>query len=384
MKNARNQFSLGLISLLILSSFSKISAQELQLFGNQERTELVKRAGNYFYNMQPDSASMVIELVREILPNHPIVPMLEALNIAWTEMPLSTNSKKLELHMAALERVIEKSQLLQEAYEDHPEGVFFETSARGIKSELYAREGSYLKSMSEARRMYSLMKKGFYLVEEHSEFLFMTGLYNYFREKYPERHPIYKPFMWVFRSGNVELGLQQMDSATEVGVLTKIEAHLYIAYVYLRYEENTEKAKLYLENLVSEYPNNSFFKSKMIECYVTNNEFEIALPLINELSRKEDNYYKMCGEVFYGMYLEMEKLSLDQAQFFYEKSLLTGKNYTIKGLYFKSLAYIGLGRIYQKRNNSILARDFYEKAIELNESDAVTNEAIQRLKNLKD
>jgi predicted Zn-dependent protease len=131
----------------------------------------------------------------------------------------------------------------------------------------------------------------------------------------------------------------------------------------LRYEENTEKAKLYLENLVSEYPNNSFFKSKLIECYVTNNEFKIALPLINELSRKEDNYYKMCGEVFYGMYLEMERLSLDQAQFFYEKSLLTGKNYTIKGLYFKSLAYIGLGRIYQKGTIQFSLETFMKKQL---------------------
>lgn len=383
MKNARNQFNLGLISLFILLNFSNISAQELQLFGNEERIELVKRAGNYFYNMQPDSASIVIDSVRKIMPNHPIVPMLEALNIAWTEMPLRTTSKAFGAHMAALDRVIESSLVLQEAHEDHPEGVFFETSARGIKSEHYAREGSYLKSLSEARRMYSLMKIGFELVEEHSEFLFMTGLYNYFREKYPERHSVYKPFMWVFRSGNVELGLQQMDSATEVGVLTKIEAHLYIAYVYLRYEENTDKAKFYLENLVSEYPENSYFMSKLIECYVAKNEFTLALPLINSLAKKEDNYYKMCGEVFYGMYLEKEKSSLNQAQIYYEKALVSGQNYTLKGLFFRSLAYIGLGRIYEERQNQILARDFYEKAIELNESDAVTKEAKKRLKALK-
>ena len=382
MNSARILIYLGSISLLIISQVEIVQAQKLALFGNEKRIEMVRQGGNFIYNMQPDSADYYIALVEKELPNHPIVPMMQALNIAWTEMPLRTTSKVFDAHVAALDKVIEKSQLLQEKIEDHPEGVFFEASARGIKSEYYAREGSYLKSLGEARRMYSLMKTGFELVEEHTEFLFMTGLYNYFREKYPQRHPVYKPFMWVFRSGDIELGLKQMDSATEVGILTKIEAHLYISYVYLRYEENTDKAKKYLESLVREYPNNLYFKSKLIECHVLKNEFDKALPLIGILSKQEDNYYRMCGEVFYGMYLEKEKLSFDKAQVYYEKALISGQLYTLKGLYFRSLAYIGLGRVYEHKNNLILASDFYEKAIEVNESEVVTKQAKQRLKAL--
>jgi len=372
--------------ILVFSSLIglKIQAQNLPLFDNKSRIALVKKGGDYIYNMQPDSASIIIAKVKKMMPDHhPIVPMMEALNIGWQEMPLRSSSKVFDAHIAALNRVIEASGKLQEQQEGHPEGIFFELVARGLKAEYYAREGSYMKALGEARKMYTLSKRGFELADKYSEFLFPIGLYNYFREKYPERHPIFKPFLWVFKSGNIEKGLAQLDSATQVGILTKIEAHLYISYIYLRYEDDTSKAKKYLRNLVEEYPNNSYFKSKLIEYYAIKHDFVKTLPLIKNLRKKKDNYYKMCAEVFYGLYLEKEKNDIQNALIYYKKSLKTGKQYTHKALYFKSLAYIGLGRIIAIQGNITLAQEFFEKAIEIDESDVVTAEAKKALKNLK-
>lgn len=361
----------------------KGQAQKLRLFGNNDRIELVKKGRNYIYNMQPDSANIIIKQVRNTLPNHPIVPMMEALNIAWQEMPLHSTSKVYDSHIDALDKVIKASEQLQQEQEYHPEGIFFEISARGLKSEYYVQEKNYIKALKEARKIYDLYKKGFELVNEYSEFLFLIGLYNYFREKYPQRYPILKPFMWIFKSGDIEKGLQQVDSATKVGILTKIESHLYISYIYLRYENNTVKAKKYLSNLIKEYPNNLYFQSKLIEYYATQKESEKALPYIITLLLNKDNYYKMCGEVFYGVYFEKEKKDLEKAILYYKKSLKSGLHYTLKGLYFKSLAYIGLGRIHAIRGNKIVAKEYFKKAIEIDESELVTKEAKKKLKNLK-
>lgn len=372
-----------LLAILTYSYSLSINAQEYHLFNNPERMELVEKGGHYIYNIKPEAAAEIIAEVKRILPDHPIGYMMEALNIAWQEMPLRTSSSVFPQHKAALEKVIETSQQLQADYKDHPEGVFFESSARGLMAEYYAREGSYIKALGEARRMYALMKKSFDFAEDNIEFSFHTGLYNYFREMYPQRHPVYKPFMWFFKSGSIEKGLAQMDSAANNAILTKIEAHLYLAYIYLRYENQPIKARTYLERIVEEYPNNNYFKAKLLECLILKNEYESALPYLNELQSKPDPYYKMCGEVFYGIYLEKNTKDMDQAKNYYEKGLNTGTHYADKGLYFRSLAHLGLGRIADSRNEPEVAEKHYKMAVDIDENDLVTKEAKKRLKNLR-
>lgn len=380
MKNKTHAY---IISIALLLFTYGVRGQEYALFDNPELLELVKKGGHLIYNIKPEEANKVIIEVKERLPNHPIGHLMEALNIAWQEMPIRTTSSVFPKHRAALDKVIETALALREENSDHQEGIFFELSARGLLAEYYAKEGSYLKALGESRKMYSLMKKCFEYAEENVEFAFQIGLYNYFREMYPQRHPIYKPFMWVFRSGSIEKGLAQMNDAAKNGNLTKIEAHLYLSYIYIRYENDPDKAEGYLNNLVNEYPNNPYFKTKLIECLVLKEEYESALPSIDTLQTKADPYYKMCGEIFYGVYLEKHKKDLNQARNYYEQGLNTGEYYLDKGFYYRSVAYLGLGRIADRNNEFGKAEEYYHMAISIDENDLVTTEAKQRLKNLK-
>ena len=382
LKNAVQRM-IKLYPLLFMLIISHANAQKNELFGNRERMELVKKGGRYIYNQKPEAANEIIAEVKRILPDHPIGHLMDAFNISWQEMPLRTTSPGFPEHKKALELVIETSQRLQDEYEGHEEGVFFESSARGLLAEYYAREGSYLKALSEARKMYALMKKGFEFAETNIEFKFHTGLYNYFREMYPQRHPVYKPFMWVFKTGSIEKGIMQMDSAANYGILTKIEASLYLSYIYLRYENQPDKALGYLNKIVEEYPNNDYFKAKLVECYVSTGDFNSAMPFIEILQTKSDPYYKMCGEIFYGMYLEKSEKNLTDARSYYEKGLNTGKHYSDKGLYYRSLAHLGLGRIADTKNDPVNSEIHYRAAIDIDENDLVTDEARKRLKNLK-
>ncbi|MEQ6120041.1 tetratricopeptide repeat protein [Reichenbachiella sp. MALMAid0571] len=368
--------------LILLFSCCQAFSQKLALFDYPERMSVVEKAGYFIYNNEYEKADSAILIVERILPGHPIVYMMRALNIAWQEMPIRTTSEVFPAHYEALQKVIEAAEKLQEEADDHQEGVFFEMSARGLLTEYYAREGNYLKALGEARRMYGLARTGFDFVDENSEFLFSTGLYNYFREKYPERHPIYKPFMWIFKSGDIEKGLVQLDRATKIGKLIKIEAHLYLAYIYLRYENKSYKARHYLENLVSEYPNNCYFKSKLIECMVSQNDYEQAMPLIMELRTKQDRYYVLCSEVYFGVYQEKYKKNNILAEQHYKRALEMSNQYENKGLYYKSLCMLGMGKITEERGNKSEAEDYYKEAVAIDDNDQVTKEAKQRLKEL--
>ena len=368
--------------LILLFSCCQTFAQKLALFDYPKRVSMVEKASYFIYNNEFEKADSAISVVEKILPGHPIVYLMQAMNIAWREMPIRTTSDVFPAHYEALQKVIKAAEKLQDETEDHQEGVFFETSARGLLTEYYAREGNYLRALGEARRMYGLVKTGFDFVDDNREFLFSTGLYNYFREKYPERHPIYKPFMWMFKSGDIEEGLIQLDSATKVGKLIKIEASLYLAYIYLRYENKSYKARNYLENLVSEYPNNSYFKSKLIECMVSQNDYEKAMPFILELRTKTDNYYVLCSEAYCGVYQEKYKKNNILAEQHYKKALEISKQYDNKGLYYKSLCMLGMGKITEERGSKLEAEGYYKEAIAIDDNDQVTNEAKLRLKEL--
>ena len=68
------------------------------------------------------------------------------------------------------------------------------------------------------------MKTGFDLMHKNPEFYYTTGLYNYYREQYPESHPGYKTVVWVLAGGDKEKGLQLLHKASKEALFTKTEA----------------------------------------------------------------------------------------------------------------------------------------------------------------
>ena len=367
-----------LIALLHLQY--SVSAQ-YALFDNPGNIRLVQEGTRFIYNQQPDSASLIIDQVSKKLPGHPVVPMMKALSIAWSVFPMKTSLPEFEAHEQLLLTTIAAAEKLLNEDKGHVEGIFFEMSARGLLAEYYADDGNYMKALGEARKTYGLLKAGFDLVEKYPEFFLTTGLYNYFREKYPQRHPIYKPFLWFFRSGDIELGLEQMHTATQRAVLSHVEAHLYLSYIYLRYEMQPEKAENYLIKLCREYPGNQYFKAKLLECYIMYDQYEKAEPIAEKFLSAEDPYYLLLGQSMKGYLLEKWIKAKTPAARFYNDALATGK-LTSKGSYYEALAYLGLGRIDFENNNKEAARLNFEMAMSINDNDMIEKEAKKYLKAL--
>ncbi len=340
---------------------------------------MVDRGGDFIYNQEFEKAALVIDSIELQLPEHPIVPMMKAMSLAWRDQPIRTSSPIYPEHEKYLLETIAKSEMISSKDPNNLEAMFFEMSAHGLLAEYYAQEGSSFKAMSQAKQTYNLIKKTMEHTAQSSELLFLSGLYNYFREKYPERHPFYKSFLWVFKSGDIERGLVQLDSAVHHSKIVKIEAGLYLSYIWLRYENRADKARYYLERLHKKYPANDYFKAKYLECLIRQKDFEYASPLISELQAHEKPYFKMCGEIFRGVYVEKVEKSLDAAERFYKRGLETGKLSPDRGEYYRSVAYLGLGRIAEAKNNLELAEVYYEKTIDLDVTDWLTEESEARL-----
>ncbi len=350
-------------------------------FENQQLIQLIKSGTHHIYNQQPDSAARIIQQVKAQLPNHPAPILMEALIISWQHMPLTPHMEEFAPHQELLFKTIAASEKLLEKDDNHVEGIFYQMVARGLLAEYYAGSGNYIKALGQAKKTYNFMKMGFDLVDEYPEFLFTTGLYNYFREKYPEKHPLYKPLLWFFKGGDIALGLSQLKRATTQAVLSSVEAHLYLSYIYLRYENKPEKAVKHLETLNRSYPKNAYFKAKLVESYMLQESYLRAEAGIETLLDHEVPYYRLVGESFKGMWLEKYVKAYTPAADFYNKALDTA-NKTNRGGYYHSQALLGLGRLDMRNGHFQAARTNIEKALQISDATAIQQEGRQLLKDI--
>ena len=336
--------------------------------------DLVKAGANHIYNSNQDSAYHYARRVEALVPGHPVVPLMRGLAILWANIPtISTESfREIENN---LDSAVVLAKVKDPDLKD-PEMIFFTMSAHGLLAEYYADQGYTMKAVGEANRAYGLLKKGFDLVDEFPEFLFTTGLYNYFIEKYPEKHPIYKPLIWFFRSGDMTLGLNQLETASETSILTDVEAHVYLSYIYLRYEYKPLLAQKHLALLCKKYPENYYAKAKYVESLANPEDFKNApLYMIYSMIRHSNPYYKLAGYVFLGYYEEVIVKNVDKAEFAYRKGLEFGDEIPDHGEFFKSFGYVGLGRLLAEKQQEEEAKEVLELALKYSETEQVDEEA---------
>lgn len=346
-----------------------------QLFDNERNMAVVKQTADYIYDLEGDSALIYIDSVDLLLPNHPIVPMMQGMKVLWDNIPLVTVDSIFSEFRQRMGEVINLANRLDNGEQEHPEAIFFEMAARGLLAEYYADDDQYMKAAGEASKTYGLLKKGFDLQEEVPEFLFTSGLYNYFREKYPERYPIYRSFVWLFRSGDIEKGLEQLEKASEVTVISRVEVNVYLAYIYLRYEYQPKRAQRYLIDLYDDYPNNLYINAKLLESYADGKNFGTeAGELIERLMASDRPYYQLAGKAFQGLYLEKVKQDSINALRTYREAIAAGAAILGHGEYYRSLTFLGMGRIYYAQGDARNAEYHLEQALEHDPTQVIEEE----------
>ena len=335
---------------------------------------MVKRGAQHIYNSNKDSAYYYAKSVEHLVQDHPVVPLMRGMALLWANIPTISEELFAEIENK-LDSAISMASAKDPALKD-PEMIFFTMSAHGLLAEYYADQEYLMKAVGEANRAYGLLKQGFELVDVFPEFLFTTGLYNYFIEKYPEKHPIYKPFVWFFKSGDMELGLQQLETAAQTSILTDVEAHVYLSYIYLRYEYKPELAQKHLSLLCNRYPNNFYAKAKYLESLANTEDFKRApLQMIYALMQHPSPYYNLAGYVFLGYYEEVVINNVEKAEFAYRKGLAFGEKIPNHGEFFKGFGYLGLGRLLEERSADEEAKEMLELALKYAETSQISSEA---------
>ena len=130
----------------------------------------------------------------------------------WKNYPLITT----QLHGNHLKKICGKCIELCEKNKDpsaEAEILLVNLCARGLLLLYYTDNDLSFEVFPIAASTYQCIRRSFDFTSLYSDFYFFTGVYNYYREAYPEAHPVYKTLAFLFPKGSKIKGLQDLQIA---------------------------------------------------------------------------------------------------------------------------------------------------------------------------
>lgn len=319
-----------------------VSAQTL-LIADKVALDSVKKGIDYIYNFQFEKAESCVKKWKPANPNHPAFLLFNSVLNFWKQFPIGAKPKEYQAYIANLYNLVNQAQKLEKKFPNHPEPLFYSLLGNMILARHQSEEGEYIKAVNATRKAFPYFKKGFDLKNSYSDFYFSTGIYDYYRIAFPENHPLYKPFTIFFPDGNKELGIKELELATQKSIFSKAEAYGFLGMIFLRDQYNVPQALKNAEHLHLLYPDNWLYSIFYAECLVESKKLETAEPLINKLTSRNESASLLGGYYLKGL---SDKLSgnPDAGKWAFQKALQYAKSKDRLSKGYLSLCYLELGK----------------------------------------
>lgn len=340
--------------LLFLFLSSSLKAQILQ--DPTAKAQITAGLTNlYQYDFKESTA--IFTSLKAKYPRHPAPYLLLAMQWEQQYFPLKDHPAQGKNYLAHLEKAFELGKEMAERDENDLEASFFCTASLGFLAAYEADQHNFMRVVSYAKQAYSFLKIGLKNTDKQPEFLYSTGMYNYYSVAYPELHPVLKPFMFLFQEGNKRLGLTQLEAGTRKTTFVKNECLFYMGYVQNKYEGNPLRALAYNQILSDNFPNNHWYLLQRAELLTLTGKFEEAEPFIEKMEALKTPYYTGAAFTLRGMREEIERKDLNKAESWYLKSIaFPFEERLTKDI--RGLAYLGLARIAHRERKPHLFRKY--------------------------
>lgn len=352
----------GIFGLLLLFLvFGKLGAQDI-LLHRPDLLNKIEAEISFTYSYEFRKARTLITELQKEVPGHPVLSLMEALNLYWENFPLTPEQDKAKEFLALLDDACLKGSKMLEKDPESLEGLFFELFPRALFSEFWADNGKPGKVFPYLNSLYHQTLKGMTVQDRFKEFYFTSGLYNYYIEAYPEKHPAYKPVKLLFQAGDKEKGLKQLMECAEQAVYVKHEARSFLAYIYMNYEDNPVTASVYASGLYKEFPRNPLYVGRYAEILIYSNKLAVAEIIVNNLSKLPGEFAKMEYHLYKGLIDEKYKKNYELAYKEYQTALTMASKYGDAGSVYNAIAWMGIGRYYKYKKNTSEANKYFRMA----------------------
>lgn len=160
-------------------------------------------------------------------------------------------------------------------------------------------QGNYYKAFQSGSKVYDLVKNNLEHEPQQEELKLLAALYHYYYHYYKAENSVIGAMMWFFKEGDKETGLKWLEEVAKQESIVKTEALIYLSHIYLRLENNPNKAFHYAEKLHNLYPNNLKFYELLIESAIAKEQKDDKwVILANKLKTSNKIYYKKFGQTY--------------------------------------------------------------------------------------
>ncbi len=351
------------IGFMLLIPEQGIYSQE-RLFENEEIMEQIRDGIDHVYNYDFRGADSIFQQMERVTPGHPVNPFLRGFLIYWEATPLTPFEPGSEEFVVEMEETLRICQIMTDRNEEDVEGIFFDLAAHALLLLYYADNGDSRSVLSLVIPAYRRLKQGFYLDQEFAEFRFFTGVYNYYREVYPDIHPVYKPVSLFFPPGDKDVGWNMLLWIKDNSVFLRAEALYFLSHIAMSMQDDPDLSLTFTEQVLEIFPHNNFFRIRHLLALNSAGYYtEIKKQL--QILKKEtpaDRFASMACLIFGGIVKEKLEKNDKAAEQSYLEGLKIADQYGVRVDNYSALAHFGLSRIYERAGMKKLAREHRKEA----------------------
>jgi len=358
MHNFHRFFIITLLGICTLQS-----AGQMKIYSDNSLKQEIRGNIDSLYNNNFDAMEGDYNAYSSQTPDYPFPDLYYALGLYWKYFPITPSSPNEKTYLKKLKSAIRISEKNLKRNDNDIEISFFHLMSRLFIMQYYADNGMSSEVVSHIKPAYKMVTYGFDYTNQLVDFHFTTGVYNYYREYYPQKYPIYKPVAFFLPDGNAAEGLKQLKYNWQHGVFLHAESLFFLTYIHFYFEQNYSEALFYSNHLISDYPKNWLYRIYHIQILLMLKKYDQAEMHIQvlEQNRHSNDFYHLAARLYMGIVAEKKEKNYYKADKYYQDALSGFEKYGNFANSYRSVAYFGLSRIYQDSNKK-LSKDYRKKA----------------------
>lgn len=375
--------------VLFFSSNQELSAQTPVLVKDSQFQTAAISAIDSLYNRNPAAVDEILKPWKESNDEHPVWELFEAMDFWWIVLTDLFDESYDDNLFELMEKADQKAVEFLDKQPGHPDGLIVRAVANGYIARHHSNRDRWLKSIFAARKANAAHKKLGEVAPDLADNLLAEGLRKYYAEYLPEAYPIVRTVSWLLPDGDKQEGLELLEEASRNAVFARPEATYFLGNILMNYEGEYDSALHYFNQLVTSYPNNSYYRRLLIRAIFQHREYYQGEQAIrNAFSRWETNklpnYDVMREELLYWKgRINMKMSRYDMAYEDLKQSFELGRKLpSTRKRSFHVLSGYYAGVAAERINQLSSARTYYEAVSELDAEPDVRERARERLSEL--
>lgn len=338
--------------LLVLLFLFHLSANGFSQVENEKSVQFFNHLYSFDF-VEADSLISTIDSIKESSKFN----FLKAHYMRWYYLPIhNQNDSILNLYKDYL--------TVSEDFENESALDYTQINSALLSAEYNYNQGNYYKAFQSGSKVYDLVKNNLDREPEQEAVKLLSALYHYYYHYYRAENSVIGAMIWFFKEGDKEKGLKWLEELANQESIVRTEALIYLAHIYLRLENNPNKAFHYAEMLHQQYPNNLKFYELYIESHFALGQLSTEVyNQIEKLKDSEKTYFQKYGICYEAIYenlkdevsIDEKEIKLNKAQSFINQN---GGGNHLSSLLFKSLYHITGNEEYLKQKDKHIVYHF--------------------------